>query len=46
MQMGTHLSNMADLAYDFAEFRLCTREKGRSGVIDPNNRRSLIKREL
>jgi len=42
----THLYSMADSAYDFPEHRLYISAKGRAGVIDPNNRRSSVKREL
>src|SRR5208282_1046031 len=42
----THLYSMADSAYDFAEHRLYISGKGRIPVVDPNNRRSPLKREL
>ena len=42
----THLYSMADSAYDFPEHELYIRGKGRIPVIDPNNRRSPVKREL
>ena len=42
----THLYSMADSAYDFPEHRMYISGKGRAGVIDPNNRRSSVKREL
>jgi hypothetical protein len=42
----THLYGMADSAYDFPELRLYTSEKGRIPVIDPNNRRCPVKREM
>jgi hypothetical protein len=42
----THLYTMADSAYDFPEHRIYIEAKGRVPVIDPNNRRSKIKRDL
>lgn len=42
----THLYSMSDSAYDFPEHRLYITGKGRVAVIDPNNRRSSVKREL
>jgi transposase len=42
----THLYTMSDSAYDFPEHRLYITGKGRIAVIDPNNRRSPIKRTL
>lgn len=42
----THLYSMSDSAYDFPEHRLYISGKGRVPVIDPNNRRSPVKREL
>ena len=42
----THLYSMADSAYDFPEHRLYISGKGRVAVIDPNNRRSPLKRGL
>jgi hypothetical protein len=42
----THLYTMADSAYDFPEHRAYISGKGRVPVIDPNNRRSRVKREL
>ena len=41
-----HLYSMSDSAYDFPEHRLYISGKGRVPVIDPNNRRSPVKREL
>jgi len=37
---------MADSSYDFPEHRLYVSGKGRLALIDPNNRRSSVKREL
>lgn len=42
----THLYSMCDSAYDFPEHRQYISRKGRVAVIDPNNRRSPVKREL
>jgi transposase len=42
----THLYTMADSGYDFPEHRFYITGKGRVAVIDPNNRRSPVKREL
>lgn len=42
----THLYSMSDSAYDFPEHRGYITGKGRVAVIDPNNRRSSVKREL
>ena len=42
----THLYSMSDSAYDFPEHRNYITGKGRVAVIEANNRRSPIKREL
>jgi len=41
-----HLYSMSDSAYDFPEHKNYISGKGRVAVIDPNNRRSPVKREL
>lgn len=41
-----HLYSMSDSAYDFPEHRAYISGKGRVAVIDPNNRRSPVKRKL
>ena len=41
-----HLYSMADSAYDFAEHRQYIGGRGRVAIIDPNNRRNPVKREL